>query len=155
MFRGSVARDVFMSAFETRKGSSSPAGSAAGDRRRAPRQTEADKPATDRRSTPRGARRALSDLARTLSREPVQSQYSGAVITGLARGGELALIMLSGALAIMFFTPEHPGWVWLEALLLSAVAILAVIAMEAAHQGLRVPIVYNTNAYDAVSVLRL
>jgi Undecaprenyl-phosphate glucose phosphotransferase len=88
----------------------------------------------DRRSAPRSeSRRALSDLARALSEDPVQARYSPAVITGIARGVELGVIMATGALALTFFTPEQPGWYWLEALLLTAIAILAVISMEAAQ----------------------
>jgi Undecaprenyl-phosphate glucose phosphotransferase len=68
-----------------------------------------------------------------LSREPVNAKYSPAVITGLARSGEIAIIMLAGALALAFFTPEPSHWFWLETLLLSAVGILAIIMMEAAH----------------------
>ncbi len=90
--------------------------------------------ARDRRNTPRTeSRRALSDLARALSDDPVQVRYSPAVITGIARAGELAVIMATGAFALSFFTPEQPGWYWLESLLLTAIGILAVIAMEAAQ----------------------
>lgn len=98
------------------------------------RRTAARDGTRDRRNTPRSeSRRALSDLARQLSDDPVHTRYSPAVITGIARAGELGVIMATGALALTFFTPEYPGWYWLEALLLTAIAILAVIAMEAAQ----------------------
>ncbi|BCJ90665.1 undecaprenyl-phosphate glucose phosphotransferase [Terrihabitans soli] len=99
------------------------------DRRSGPRDGQ-----RDRRSAPRSeSRRALSDLARALSDDPVQARYSPAVITGIARGVDLGLIMATGAIAISFFTPEQPGWYWLETLLLTAIAMSAVIAMEAAQ----------------------
>jgi Undecaprenyl-phosphate glucose phosphotransferase len=88
----------------------------------------------DRRGTPRSeSRRALSDLARALSDDPVQARYSPTVVTGIMRAGDLCVIMSTGAFALTFFTPEQPGWYWLESLLLTAIAILAVITMEAAQ----------------------
>jgi Undecaprenyl-phosphate glucose phosphotransferase len=117
-----------MDAIEGRKGQSSRSSAGAEDRRRTARKED-----SDRRTTPRESKRALSDLARSLSREPVTAKYSPAVITGLVRGGEIVVIMLAGALAVTFFTPESSSWFWLDALLLAAVGILSVITMEASH----------------------
>ncbi len=103
-------------------------------RRRGPRKDASGNPLPDRRSTPREAgKKALSDLARRLSQEQVNTRYSPAVIAGIARGVEIALIMLAGAAALFFFTAERSEWLWAEALLLASVGILAIIAMEAAQ----------------------
>ncbi len=103
--------------------------SGSGDRRVAARDS-----ATDRRRTPRSeSRKALSDLARQLSEEPIQPNLSPVVVGGVARFGELALMLASGATALALFSPDETDAFWLNALLIPAVVIFAVIGFEAAH----------------------
>src|ERR1700754_3200799 len=99
------------------------------DRRSAPRDA-----ASDRRRAPRSeSRKALSELARELSQAPVKPNISPVVVSGVARFSELALMLVSGAIALSLFSPEETDAFWLNALLIPAVVILAVIGFEAAH----------------------
>jgi Undecaprenyl-phosphate glucose phosphotransferase len=116
------------------------------DRRGAPRNA-----ASDRRRAPRSeSRKALSDLARDLSQQPVQPNISPIVVSGVARFGELALMLLSGAAALLLFTPEESEAFWLDALLIPAVVIFAVIAFETSH--LYSPVIIRTRGRQAVRV---
>ncbi len=107
-------------------------GGSAGTMVKADRRRSARQESNDRRTTPREGK-ALSDLARRLSSEPVASRLSASVISGVVRTVEIVAIMLSGAVALAVFAPDQPQWAWLDMLVLAAVGVLSVITMESAH----------------------
>ncbi|WP_342362744.1 undecaprenyl-phosphate glucose phosphotransferase [Terrarubrum flagellatum] len=75
----------------------------------------------------------LSTLAERIANLPLQPSYSAAVLSGLIRAADFALVALSGLL-IYFFHPNHPvefesGYI----LASGAVAAFIVLAFEAMH----------------------
>ncbi|MFC5068008.1 undecaprenyl-phosphate glucose phosphotransferase [Flaviflagellibacter deserti] len=75
---------------------------------------------------------ALSPLAEMIASTPVPATYSPIIITGLVRFGEAIGLFLVGVVALSLFSGSSE-WFWLEALLLPAVTITAIVLFEAAH----------------------
>lgn len=100
-----------------------------GDRRAAPRAG-----AKDRRLTPRTeSRRALSDLARRLSENPAEPIISPVILGGIVRFAEFVLMLATGAGALFMFAPGNAEAFWLNALLIPAVMVFAILGFETAH----------------------
>ncbi len=74
----------------------------------------------------------LSPLAEMIASTPVPATYSSVIITGLVRFTEAIGLFLVGVLALSLFSTSSE-WFWLEALLLPAVTITAIVLFEAAH----------------------